>query len=322
MILVQQAGIQTSIQDFGRRGHQCFGIAVGGVMSVYDASLANILVGNPASFPVLELVQSPQQFLVEQDLLVCFCGGGLQPERDGAALPLDQPLFIPKGTVLKFAKPIAGFRLYFAIAGGFKADSFLGSASTYFGLGKGGHQGRILRKGDRLEALQSPGDISRQIAQVVQSMPVEIKTAAPIFAKRIRVLEGLEYVQLSKTSKLALEEKTFTLSNQSNRAGFRLEGELLRLEKPFEMISTAVSFGAVQLLPDGTLIGLMADCQTVGGYPRIAQIIEADLRNCAQLKPHDQIWFDVVTLATAEALYGEQQAELTELENNMKIMFS
>lgn len=322
MMHVQQAGIQTSIQDLGRRGHQRFGIPVGGAMSVYDASLANILVGNPRNSPVLELLQSPQIFLVEKDALVCFCGGGLQPEMDGQALPLDQPLFISGGSVLRFVKPIAGFRLYFAIAGGFLGDQFLGSTSTCLVTRRGGWQGRMLKKGDELELLQSPSAISQQITKVVRSMPVEMKMAAPIFAKRLRVLEGLEFSRLSTEAQVSLSTTTYTLTNQSSRSGCRLSGAKLSLSTPFEMISSAVGFGTVQCMPDGSLILLLADCQTLGGYPRVAQIIEADLRNCAQLKPNDQITFELVSLATAEALFAEQQAELTELENNMKIMFS
>lgn len=325
MIQILQSGIQTSIQDLGRWGSQSFGIGVGGSLCQFSTSIANILVGNEMGAPVLEMVQSPHQFLFEKEALICFSGGGLIPKLNGHELPLNQPHLVKAGSLLEIKKPSMGFRLYMAIAGGFQADNFLNSYATHFGTKKGGFQGRSIQKGDHLNVLNEPSAIAKNIIKSLkQTAYFKINGAAfalPI-SNEIRITTGIDFDLLSYESQQTLINKPFIVSNNSNRMGYRLNGTALETKKNMEMISSAVAKGTIQLLPDGQLIALMSDCQTVGGYPKIAHIITTDIANCAQIKPGDSINFSIITLAEAEKLLEKQNQQIKLLETLVQQHFS
>ncbi|MBI3717290.1 MAG: biotin-dependent carboxyltransferase family protein [Sphingobacteriales bacterium] len=324
MIKVLQPGIQTTIQDYGRYGYRSYGISVSGVLSTYSSRLANILVGNEMNAAVLEMVQSPHRFQFEEECLVSFCGGGLIPEINGTALPLFEPLLIEKETTLDIKKPTEGFRLYMAVAGGFKATSFLNSCSTHLLSATGGFEGRVIKKNDVLTTLQSSA-VSHHIAELLKKnlfFNIDQSLSPKIHSKEIRIIPGNEYELLDEESKKKFSTNSFQLTNDYNRMGYRLKSEALHLKEKKEMISTAVTKGTIQLLPDGQTIGLMSDCQTVGGYPRIAQIIEADHCRCAQLKPGDEISFQIISLPEAELLYLEQEQRLQQLQDKVRQIFA
>lgn len=325
MIKVLQPGIQTTIQDQGRYGFQSYGISSGGAMSTFSSRLANILVGNQMDAPVLEIVQSPHLFLFEEDALVSFCGGGLIPEINNKELLLFEPLLIEAGTTMQLRKPTEGFRLYMAIAGGFKAELFLNSYSTHLLSGSGGYMGRTIRKNDRLFTQNKPSKLSENIQRLLKKnfyFNLDKSLSPKIFSKQIRLIKGAEFNLLSYASQQNLASNKFILSNDYNRMGYRLKSEPLSLSQKKEMISSAATKGTIQLLPDGQTIVLMADCQTVGGYPKIAHIIEADHCICAQLKPGDEISFVLISLEEAEQLYLEQEQRLQQIQDKVRQIFS
>lgn len=324
MIKVLKSGIQTTIQDSGRYGFQAYGVNVGGSMSTFSSRLSNLLVGNEMDVPVLEIVQSYNSFLFEQESIVSFCGGGVIPEANGKDLPVFEPLFIEKDTVVQFRKPAPGFRLYMAIAGGFKAGLFLKSYGTNLLACSGGYEGRTLKKDDRLSLMKKPSQLSENIKDLLKKnvyFHIDKSLSPKIFSKIIRIITGPEYELLSAESRQNLVSTTFVIGNEYNRMGYRLISELLELSEKKEMISTAVCKGIIQLFPDGQTVALMADYQTIGGYPRIAKIIDADLCICAQLKPGDQISFSLVTLEQAEELYLDQEQRMFQIQESIKNIF-
>ena len=318
MIQVLQSGIQTSIQDLGRWGSQSFGIGVGGSMCRYSTAIVNLLVGNSIDAPVLELVQSPHNFLFGKETIISFSGGGMIPTANGVELALNRPHCIEAGTLVKIKKPIAGFRLYMAVAGGFEASEFLGSYATHFATNSGGFEGRIIQKGDVLNFNEVTSPISDNIKKNLKKKGY-FKINGIAFAmpqsNEIRVIKGVNFDLLNEESQKAFSINSFIISNNSNRMGYRLNGIPLWQKQPTEMISSAVTMGTIQLLPDGHLITLMPDCQTVGGYPKIAHIIEADFIKCAQIKPGDSISFSIISMLEAEKLLERQSNKIQLLQN-------
>jgi antagonist of KipI len=134
----------------------------------------------------------------------------------------------------------------------------------------------------------------------------------------IRFIKGNEYQYLEKNSKQTLENQGFTILNDSNRMGFRLMSEPLELETKFELVSSAVDFGTIQLLPNGQIIILMADHQTSGGYPRIGNIISVDLPKLAQCSIGDKIMLQAITVTQAEELIISQEKELRKLKASIR----
>ena len=317
IIHIEQCGFLTTLQDTGRTGYLQFGVSKGGAMDNYAAQLANILVANDANETVLELTQSPHRFLFKADAVVAFTGGSLQPETEQQLLPLHQPIFIAAGTVINCKQPLPGFRLYMAIAGGFVADEFLQSCSTDLLVKAGGFNGRPLKKADILLQKNKHSKLQQQLLQVLKAgAAIELfQPSQSIRSNTIRVLKGAEWNYLTDASATNFTQQTFTVTQQSNRMGYRLKTEALQTNQSCDIISSPVTQGTIQLTSSGEMIVLMADAQTVGGYPRIAQVCAADLSLLAQKKPGDAIQFQIVSLQEAEALYMKRAEELKRVQD-------
>lgn len=138
-------------------------------------------------------------------------------------------------------------------------------------------------------------------------------------SKPIRLLKGTEWHEFSSQMQQRFIEQHYTISLEADRMGYRLEGQTaISLEKPFNLLSEAVTIGTIQLPPSGKPILLMADRQTTGSYPKIAQIITADLHQVAQLGPKQPLHFELVTLEQAEQAYFQLEQPLRLLETLLK----
>ncbi|MBX9781996.1 MAG: biotin-dependent carboxyltransferase family protein [Chitinophagaceae bacterium] len=324
IIHIEQCGFLTTLQDAGRNNYLQYGISKGGAIDMYAAKLANILIGNNEEAAVLEITQSPHRFRLLKDSLIAFVGGGLQPAINNQPVSLHQPLFIKKDSVIELKKQLPGFRLYMAVAGGFEAEKFLNSSSTDLLIKAGGFEGRALKKEDTLETNAASTSLQQQLAAVLKtSTKFKFNLTELNFQEQtIRVMQGVEWNCLTTDSQQKINTTAFTVSPQSNRMGYRLKSETLLTAQSFDIISSPVTQGTVQLTSSGELIVLMADAQTVGGYPRVLQVIAADLPLLAQKKPGDLIQFDIVSLQEAEDAFLKQQSALKHLKtrlNNMSV---
>ncbi len=299
-VLIVKPGILSTVQDLGRVGYRQFGINPGGVMDRTAARAANMLVGNNESDAVLEMHFPAAEILFEKPCDFAISGADLSPELDGEPISNWRTYSADQGSTLRFTGKTMGNRAYLAVCGGLAVESWLGSASTNLSAGVGGQNGRKLEAGDRLSfgAERASGQM---FAATISTKLIPHYSVFPT----VRISEGAEYDLLGDASRASLEEHNFTISNNSNRMGFRLVGEPLLLKTPIEMLSSAVSFGTIQLLPDGQIIVLMADHQTTGGYPRIAHVIERDLPVLAQLGGGDKVAFHLISNADAEYLKSE-----------------
>jgi len=131
----------------------------------------------------------------------------------------------------------------------------------------------------------------------------------------IRCIEGIDFQNLHTAGQQSFLGSPFIISRQSDRMGYRLSGDTLRSTGSTEHISTAVTKGSIQLLPDGKLIILMADHQTTGGYPVIANVINADISSLAQKQPGTSLKFSIVSVEEAEQHYITQQQYLQQLQD-------
>lgn len=305
IIHIEQCGFLTTLQDAGRQGFLQYGVSKGGAMDLRSALFANCILGNNENEAVLEITQSPHRFLFLQDTVIVFTGGGLQPQLKDQLISLYQPVFIPADALIEFKQQIPGFRLYMAVAGGFKSDEFLHSHSTNLLVKAGGHHGRALKKEDLLQIKTPLTEVQKSLFAVLKSgAKIELNIQPPAFiTNTIRVIQGVEWNYLNDSSKETVAVAKFKVSPQSNRMGYRLTGTALKTVQACEIISSAVTQGTVQLTASGEMIVLMADAQTVGGYPRIAQVCSVDLPVLAQKKPGDEIQFQFISLQEAEELY-------------------
>ncbi|OMF60447.1 biotin-dependent carboxyltransferase family protein [Paenibacillus sp. FSL R5-0766] len=319
-IEVIRPGLLSTVQDEGRTGYRRYGIHPGGVMDTFAARAANMLVGNSRHAAVLEMTMTGPELRFQESQLVSLCGADLTATVDHLPVPLWRPVLVRAGSVLKFGQCRHGLRGYLAIAGGIAVPEVMGSRSTDLKTGLGGMEGRALRVGDLLSngapSAEARGWMQRMEQQVKESeRDHQILAPAWLLSERerpdyygqpvIRVME-------SKDSSLFSQESLaqFYASPQSDRMGYRLQGSILELDQPLDRLSEAVTYGTVQVPPDGQPIILMADHQTIGGYPVIAQVARVDMPILAQARPGTQISFKKITHDQAGQLYMEQEINM------------
>jgi antagonist of KipI len=309
-ILVEKSGVLSTIQDLGRTGFRRFGINPNGAMDARAARLINILLGNDETEAILEMHFPAPRILFEEAAIIALGGADFAAKINDESIENWRPYFVDKNQTLNFTKKLAGNRAYLSVKNGFAIEKWLGSASTNLVAEIGGFRGRSLLKDDRLffnsklgtQNSKFPYKISRNLIPHYSSFPT------------IRVIAGAEHTKLTEESKKIFESAIYAVGLNSNRMGFRLNGEKLKLNRKFEMVSTAVAFGTIQLLPDGQIIILMADHQTSGGYPRIAHVAFVDLPVLAQLGAGDKVNFKLISLEEAEDLTLEFEKDLNLLK--------
>ena len=306
---IKKPGILTTIQALGRTGHRALGINPSGVMDHAAAILINALLGNPENEAVLELHFPAGEFIFEKACSFATGGADFGGRLNGNEIPNWKAIVASKGDVLAFSGPPLGTRSYIAVAGGFRINGWLGSKSTNLTAGAGGLQGRKLTDGDRIEfaaaSTIAPLSLGPSLIPQYSRLPT------------VRVIAGAEFDLITGKSEQDLLVAEFTLTNDADRMGYRLNGPRLDLLHEKEMVSAAVTFGTLQLLPDGQLIVLMADHQTSGGYPRIANVIDVDLPLLAQLSPGDGVSFQLVTIEEAEEARMRFERELSFLRTGL-----
>lgn len=328
---IQKPGMLTTVQDTGRYRHQKEGIVVGGAMDTFALRLAHRLVGNDEKAAALEITLKGPTIRFTEDLLIALTGADLSPLLNGKAIPTWRPVLVRQGDTLTFGAPLSGCRSYLAVSGGLDVPRVLGSYATYLQAGIGGYQGRPLQAGDYIPCLgpTSAGmGLMEQISSGNPEHPYATWTPDPQLYPSyepnptIRATRGPEYELFSETSLEQIWTERFQVSAQSDRMGYRLQGVSLYLQEPTELLSTAVTFGTVQVPAEGKPIVLMADHQTTGGYPRIVQVISADLPILAQVVPGQTIAFQEVSLEEAQQLYIVQERQLTHLAQAIHLKHS
>lgn len=303
---VLKAGAFTTLQDLGRHGCQHLGVPVGGAMDEVSHRLANALVGNRPSAATLEITLLGPALRFGAQALVACCGADLSMTIDGRAVPPAAAELVPAGATLQFGRRVRGLRAYLAVRGSFAVDPVMGSASTYARAGFGGYHGRPLRKGDVLligedDSRPPPPQRSAESRAAATALLAAMDDSGPI-----RVLPGREWAAFTTASQANWLEQAWRIGVQSERMGYRLEGPLLERRERRDMLSEAVAFGTVQVPPDGQPIVLMAERQTTGGYPRIAQVAAVDLPRLAQRAPGEYLRFAAVDIDAAQRLLIER----------------
>jgi antagonist of KipI len=315
-----KSGIQDTVQDMGRHGYQHLGINPGGAMDKLAAQLANILVGNELDEAVIEMHFPASAFFFEQPSLIAISGAEFSATVNGEEIPCLRPVLVSKYSILQFHGIQKGARAYLAVHGGLDVPAWLNSRSTHLKAGAGGYMGRTLQKDDEIR-FRKPFDLCSVLGKKefeVLPWKTDGNWGDDNNLKEILVIAGHEWNRLKTESKEKFFDQAYLITNQSDRMGYRLKSGTLETTDNEELLSSAVSFGTVQLLPDGQLIVLMADHQTTGGYPRIAHVISAHHSRLAQMMTADLFIFRFTDQQTAEELLIKQQQHLLQLQNACK----
>ena len=316
-LLINKAGVLDSIQDNGRYGFQYLGINPTGAMDKLAAQVANGLVGNNLKEAVIEMHFPAPVFIFQQTALIALSGADFSASINGEPVSVGHPIIVTKNCVLHFREPVKGVRAYMAVSGGLKIQKWLNSWSTHLKAREGGYRGRALQKNDEIQ-FNKTVDFSSLLKEkefIVLPWQADMNWDDPTYPDEVFVLPGNEWTWLNEKSQKHFLSHEFTITPNSDRMGYRLSSGYLETMIKEEVVSSAVSYGTIQLLPGKQLIVLMADHQTTGGYPRVAHIISAHHSKVAQMKAGDKMNFRLTDQQTAEHLLLQQHHHLIQLQN-------
>ena len=301
-IEVERGGLLTTVQDLGRPGYQRYGVPWSGAADPASLIFANRAVGNPDGAAGLECTLMGPVLRFLQPVLAALGGANHRgvlhlPGGGRWPVPAGTSFVAPAGSVLRFAGPPDGMRTYLAFAGGIDVPAVLGSRATYLTAALGGFEGRALRSGDRLHLGSTPAG-----ARENRFEPEARRRAEPGLL-RLRISLGPQEFAFTDECLETLPELRFTVSNDSNRMGVRLDGPLLaHREGMKEIVSDANPHGTIQVPPGGHPIVMGADQGITGGYPKIGNVVAPDLARLAQALPGAEVGLEVVSLEAAREI--------------------
>ena len=321
-VTVIRPGLASTFQDCGRHGHQHLGIPVGGAMDLRAHQLANLIAGNQRDMASLEITLLGPTLKFNSASVIALTGANLSPSLNGVTVAMGRPVIVEAGDVLSFGERRDGVRCYLAWHGGIDLPTVLGSQSTYLRGGLGGFRGRALRKGDVLP-LNSPlrADTLRSLAEDLDNMSIYLpSTLANNPRSRLRVMRGPHTGLFTEEAVQALLNSSYRIANESDRMGYRLQGPTLAVKESRQLLSEGVTLGSIQVPADGLPIVLMADRQSIGGYPKIGHIATVDLPHLAQRMPGEEIQFQEISLAQAQQLDNLREEALARLDASLEGM--
>jgi len=295
----------TLVQDRGRIGYQRLGVSVSGAVDVDALDAGNILVGNDLSAAGLEVMLGGVELEFSEPTTVAVTGADSSPTLDGVPVAIGVSFTAHAGSILTLGMVSNGLRSYIALAGGIATAETLGSRSTHVASEIGGVDGRALTEGDTLTIGSAPvGDHSGHLLDREDGSSSDSPLA-------IRVMLGPQDDAFTAAGIETLLSSTYTVTDQSNRQGLRMDGpEIESVSGRYDIISDAVVNGSVQVPGDGRPIILLADRQTTGGYAKIATVASVDLPKLGQATPGTAITFVSITVDEAQELLIERSAEL------------
>jgi antagonist of KipI len=323
-VFIHSAGFLTSVQDMGRTGFRQSGVSVGGALDTHALRVANALVGNDDNAAGLEATLGKLQLQFEDQRIVAWCGGAFTVRIASEGLPPGHAGLVNKGDELTMTAPNAGSRAWLAVSGGIDVPLVLGSRSTDLRGNFGGYKGGSLRNGDSLE-LGTTESLKKQRFQDRREKEDDVETAPwisewsaptpwaspPRRDRFLRIVRGAHWDRFAPAAHMSLATSPFTVTPDSDRMGARLDGPALERTDTSDLLSEAVAPGTLQVPPDGNPILLLGDCQTIGGYPKIAHVITVDMPMAAQLWPGDAVRFQEVSLLDAQALLREREEDFS-----------
>lgn len=279
-------------------------------MDRFSASLANALLGKDLNAPVIEMHFPAAKILFQKSAVICLAGADFNATINDSEIAVGQPVAVKANSVLSFKKRKSGARCYLALLNKLRLEPWLDSYSTALKAGVGGYHGKRLENGDEI----SFEDIVFKTKNEAVALPWRYNETDNA-SNEVEFIVGPEWNWLTTKSQTVFLNNTFLVTPSSDRMGYRLQGESMEQGEKKQLVSSAVNFGTVQLLPNGQLIALMADHQTTGGYPRIANVISAHLPKLAQMNAGKEIKFVMTTVEEAEEKFVTQQTYLQDLQN-------
>ena len=307
-IEITQVGTFSSIQDAPRKNLSHWAVGPGGACDLKSLQLANALVGNAIDAAAIEMTSTGPSILFHTDTCIAWVGANCDAIINGEHIPGNRPVWVPKGSSLKFSALSPGFRAVLSLGGGLDLPSILGRQGAHHSADIGPKR---LEKGDILFLKNAQAPLQSAFLRDLytnHSLPSypRWKISSPFIPSRsinlIHCLPGPHLPLLSIKDRELFWSTTWTASSQSNRMGLRIQGDF-KIKKGLPNIpSQAITFGTIQFPSSQEPIIMLSEHQTTGGYPRLAEVIFSDQVKLAQLKPGDKLQLRPISLGEADRL--------------------
>lgn len=326
-VTIERAGFLNSVQDLGRSGAREHGVSMGGALDCFALRIANALVGNDDNAAGLEIAFGRLELRFDDERVIAWIGEEFDVRVGPRKIPAGHAALARPLDKLTVTAPEKPARAWLAISGGFDVPIVLGSRSTDLRSGFGGLNGRALRDRDAL-ALGRRSRVAQKIARRLRETRVGDWTVQPEWMHngarhvQLRVLRGVDWTRFTAEAQTAFRRWTYSVSRESDRMGARLAGPSLKRAGDGEMLSEPVAPGTIQVPPGGKPILLLNDCQTIGGYPKIAHVISVDLSAAGRLRPDDVVQFREVKLPEAHALLVQREQDFERFRLGLKLRFA
>ncbi|MEO8909143.1 MAG: biotin-dependent carboxyltransferase family protein [Gemmatimonadaceae bacterium] len=308
MISVTRAPSYLTVQDLGREHSRAFGVPRAGAMDRFALQALNTIVGNATDAAVLEWALGGGTLKLETDCVFALGGARARAALSGDDVPPFTTIYASAGDELTIEQLTAGRFLYIALAGGIDVPVILGSRATYLPGRFGGYAGRLIARGDSIQT----GDRPTMIPARGFVCPAEL---LPNYGSSVvRVTRGTHADMFSDAAWRAFTGAEFIVSQAADRTGYKLQGNVL----PHSMGSLPSDVGcqgAIQVPGEGTPIVLMADAPTVGGYPKIAVVAEADLPILSQRSPGEVVRFELITIEQSQRALRRRASDLNTIRS-------
>lgn len=319
MIEVLSNGALNLVEDCGRPAHLGVGVSCSGAIDAPALRMANLLVGNAEDAAGIEISIFPFRVKFHRDTWFACTGASTLLNLPSRAYQSWWAIKARAGEILTIAPPLHGSRIILACQGGINVGPVLSSRSTDLKSGFGGLEGRGLRKGDRLPVGEASSEDMRVLGIAPESR-VDFVTQIHSGTVKVRVIPAAEYAEFTPEAQEAFSGSTYVVTPDCNRQGYRLEGEKLTTVRPLELLSHGIVPGTVQVPPSGQPIVQMAEANTIGGYPKIATVIESDMWRLAQLRAGQKIQFVLVEHADGVQALREHLAEIERIRNSLSLV--
>jgi antagonist of KipI len=300
MIHVVKPGLLTTVQDLGRHRFAHIGVSAAGAADNISFRVANLLVGNDANAPALEITLLGPTIEFDAATMIAISGS-----QTSTLLPMHEPFEVAARTRLAIGSLSSGARAYLAVGGGVAVPDVMRSWSTFLPGRFGGVEGRALKAGDILRV----GEWQRGPCRSLHPDAAELMRPKP---GPIRATPSLQADWFAEETIERFYRQAFTVSEESNRSGLRLIGEPIFPIDRRELLTEGIALGSIQIPHGGQPIILFVDQHTTGGYPKIANVIAADIPRVAQFRPRDEIKFQAVTIPEAIEMLRQQESLLQE----------
>lgn len=310
-IKVIKPGFQSTIQDLGRFGFSHYGVSISGAADPLALRIGNLLVGNNQNTPAIEMTLIGGEFQFDCDTFISITGSDFQPKLNNKSIPLWTTIKVSAGQTLSFSNTLNGARCYLCVYKGINVPLVLNSTSTHLLTSMGGYRGRSLIKGDVLKIEESENKLDfYQVNKPILNLLYN--------SREILVTQGTQINYFPEDTINIFLSSCYKVREDSNRMGLRLCGAKLERSIKEDIITEGIPLGAIQISYDAQPIILFVEHQTTGGYPKIANVISADLHRIGQLKPRDEVKFSFVSIEEAYKLRIEVES-LISLESFTKL---